>query len=187
MRPLTALALAVCLPALAQDAGTVSTAKAPARPKPNPALSEAFKDMSGTWTCSGEMDDPQAPGIQVKTRSEMRIAPEVDGFAYSGSYRMEKNAAMPSGSKAHMHWGWDEVQGKLVEFGFDNMGSSWRGTSEGLKDGAVVWVEEGAMGGQPAKSRITVTRKGPREMVVVAELENKGAWQKMGEETCRKK
>jgi hypothetical protein len=191
MRPNLRLAvsgLLLALPTLAQDAGGASaSAERSARPRPAPALTEAFKDMSGTWVCTGSMDNPQAPGTQVKTRSEMRIAPAVDGFAYSGIYRLEKNAAMPTGSKATMHWGFDTVRNRLVEFGFDNMGSSWQGSSEGQKDGAVVWAEEGTMMGQPMKTRTTVTRKGPREISLVAELENKGAWQKMGEDTCRKK
>ncbi|HVP59294.1 MAG TPA: hypothetical protein VMT11_01920 [Myxococcaceae bacterium] len=190
MRPSGRLAifvLVLTVPALAQDAGSAGGASKPARPKPNPALTEAFKDLSGTWACTGTMDNPQSPGSQVQTKSEMKIAPEVDGFAYSGSYRMEKNAAVPAGMKGILKWGWDEVRGKLVEFGFDNMGSSWLGTSEGQKGDTVVWAEEGAMMGQPAKTRTTVTRKGPREMTVVSEVENKGAWQKMGEDHCKKK
>ena len=56
-----AAGLVVATPALAED-----TQKA-APPKPAPALTEAFKDMSGTWSCSGSMENPQAPGTQVKT------------------------------------------------------------------------------------------------------------------------
>ena len=177
-RRLAVLVFTLSAPALAED---------PAKPKPNPALVEAFKDFSGTWTCSGTMDNPQSPGSQVKTRSEMKISPQVDGFAYSGTFTMEKNAAMPGGVKGQLHWGWDAARNKLVEFGFDNMGSTWSGTSDGQKGDTLVWAEEGAMAGQAAKTRTTVTRKGPKEMTVVTELENKGAWQKMGEDHCKKK
>ena len=51
----------------------------------------------------------------------------------------------------------------------------------------MVWTEEGAMMGQPAKTRTTVTRKSPKEITVVTEVDNKGAWQKMGEDHCKKK
>ncbi len=88
-----AFALVLSRPALAQQAK-------PAPPKPNPALTDAFKDMAGTWACTGTMDNPQAPGNQVKTQGEMKIASELDGFAYTGMYRMEKNAAMPIPMKA---------------------------------------------------------------------------------------
>jgi hypothetical protein len=159
----------------------------PPPPKPAPALVEAFKGMEGTWACSGSMENPAKPGTQVATKGEMKLASEVDGFAYSGSFKLEKNAAMPAGGKAHMHWGYDTAKQKLIEFGFDNAGNSWSGTSDGLKDGSVVWTEEGAMMGQVAKSRTTVTIKSPREIVVVSEMENKGAWQKMGEDHCKKK
>jgi hypothetical protein len=43
------------------------------------------------------------------------------------------------------------------------------------------------MMGQAAKTRTTVTRKGANQMTVVSELDNKGAWQKMGEDHCKKK
>lgn len=175
-----AFALVLSLPALAQQAK-------PAPPKPNPALTDAFKDMAGTWACTGTMDNPQAPGNQLKTQGEMKIASELDGFAYTGMYRMEKNAAMPIPMKARFEWGWDDGKKTLVEFGFDNIGSNWSGTSPGMKDGAMVWTDEGAMMGQPSKTRTTVTKKSPREITVLTEIENKGAWQKMGEDRCKKK
>src|SRR5262249_57486620 len=100
----------VATPALAED----TPAKA-APPKPAPVLTEAFKDMSGTWSCSGSMENPQAPGTQVKTNTEMRISPAVDGFAYTGTWKTEKNAAMPAGGKGRMQGGGDSARKKLVE------------------------------------------------------------------------
>ena len=186
MRTITrvlAAGLLVATPALAED-----TAAKAAPPKPAPALTEAFKDMSGTWACSGSMENPQAPGTQVKTKTEMRISPAVDGFAYIGSWKTEKNAAMPAGAKGTMQWGFDSSRNKLVEAGFDNLGSTWQGSSDGQKDGTTVWSEEGTMMGQPMKSRTTVTRKSPREVTLTTEVESKpGAWQKLGEDTCKKK
>ena len=175
--------LLVATPALAED----KAAQKPAPPKPAPALVEAFKDMAGTWSCSGEMDNPQSPGTQVKTKSEMHITPVVDGFAYTGIMRMEKNSAMPAGAKTLIQWGYDPSKEKLVELGFDNAGSAWQGTSDGQKDGTTVWIEEATMGGQSMKSRTTVTRKSPKEVTLTYEMQNKSAWQKMGEDSCKKK
>jgi hypothetical protein len=176
--------LLVATPALGEDK---APAQKPAPPKPAPALVEAFKDMAGTWSCSGEMDNPQSPGTQVKTKSEMHITPVADGFAYTGMMRMEKNAAMPAGAKAVIHWAYDGGKNKLVELGSDNGGGSWQGTSDGQKEGTTVWIEDAAMGGQSYKSRTTVTRKSPKEVTLTYEMENKSAWQKMGEDTCKKK
>ena len=179
-----AAGLLVAMPALGED----TSKQKPTPPKPAPALTEAFKDMSGTWTCSGSMDNPQAPGTQVKTKSEMRISPAVDGFAYTVAFKSEKNAAMPAGAKGVIQFGFDPTRNKLVESGYDNLGSSWQGTSDGQKDGATVWNEEGTMMGQAMKTRTTVTRKGAKEVTMLSEVESKpGAWQKMGEDTCRKK
>ena len=179
--------LVAVTPVLAQDAGTGPSGQKPAPPRPAPALTETFKGVAGTWSCTGSMDNPESPGTQVKTKSEARFSPIVDGFAYSGVFRIEKNAAMPKGAKMIINWGYDQARGKLVEVGFDSVGSYWQGTSDGEKDGTTVWAEEGVMMGQPIKSRTTVTRKSPTEFTVVTEMENKGAWQKLGEDHCRKK
>lgn len=187
MRILTRVLVAgllVATPALGED--TAASQKA-GPPKPAPALTEAFKDMSGTWSCTGSMEDPQKPGTQVKTKSEMRISPAVGGFAYTVAFKSEKNAAMPAGAMGTIQFGFDAARNRLVESGYDNMGSSWQGTSDGQKDGVTVWNEEGSMMGQPTKSRTTVTRKG-KEVILLSEMETKpGAWQKVGEDTCRKK
>ena len=117
-----AAGLLVATPALGED-----TQKA-APPKPAPALTEAFKDMSGTWSCNGSMDNPQAPGTQVKTKAEMRISPVVDGFAYTGVWKTEKNAA-----HARRRQGDDAVgvrtsaKNKLVEVGLRQHGKHLAG------------------------------------------------------------
>ncbi len=179
---LAALVVVWSAPVLAAEPGTT-----PARPRPNAALTEAFRDLTGApWTCTGEMENPRSPGTQVKTRSEMRIRALVDGFAYAGDRRMEKNAAAPAGEKVALQWVWDEGKGKLLELGVDSSGTTWIGTSDGQKDGVLVWLAEGVTEGQPARVRTTITRKGPREVRVVSELENRGAWQKIGEDTCRR-
>jgi hypothetical protein len=182
---LITVVLALPLGVLAQDAGTA--AAKPARPKPNPALVEQFQGATGTWACSGSMGSPQSPGTEVPTRGEMRISPEVDGFAYSGAYKMEKNAAMPAGSKTRIFWSWDEAKKQLIEFGFDSNGDTFHGTSDGLKGESTVWNEEGTMMGQSIRTRTTVTKKSPKEILVLFEAEDKGAWKKMGEDRCKKK
>jgi hypothetical protein len=175
--------LLVATPALGED----KSAEKPAPPKPAPALTETFKGAAGNWSCSGSMDNPLSPGTQVPTKSEVRFSPIVDGFAYSGVFRIEKNTAMPKGAKMIINWGYDQARGKLVEAGFDSLGGTWQGTSDGEKDGTTVWAEEGSMMGQSIKSRTTITRKSPTEFTVLTEMENKGAWQKLGEDRCRKK
>jgi hypothetical protein len=97
---LAAFVLVLALPSLAQQSSSSGSAAKPAPPEPNPALTEAFKDMAGTWACTGTMDNPLSPGTQVKTQGEMKLASELDGFAYTGRYTMEKNAALPTPMKA---------------------------------------------------------------------------------------
>src|SRR5712692_7381876 len=54
----------------------------PPAPKPDPALTAAFKSAVGTWRCTGSMMLPaDMGGQQMKTRSQMTIRREVGGFA----------------------------------------------------------------------------------------------------------
>jgi hypothetical protein len=186
-----AIAILVPLVALAQDAGTSAAPKSaggpPQRPKPNPVLVETFKDAVGTWSCTGSMESPQSPGTQFPTRSEMRLATEVEGFAYSGTFKGEPNKAMPTAMKGHIHWYWDDAKKTLAEVGFDNFGETWTGTSDGIKGDTTVWNEEGVMMGKAARTRTTITKKSPKEVIILSELEDKGAWRKMGEDRCKKK
>ena len=77
------------------------SSRAPRRParqarpaEPNPALTEAFKDMAGTWAAADRWTtrSHRDPG---EDQERDAITPAVDGFAYTGVFKMEKNAAMP--------------------------------------------------------------------------------------------
>ena len=158
----------------------------PPAPKPDPALTAAFKSAVGTWRCTGSMMLPaDMGGQQMKTRSQMTIRREVGGFAYSGDYRMESNKAFP-GFHARMLWTYDPLAKKFYELSADDAGGAVRGESDGMQDGKMVWSEVGAMMGKPAKSTTTVLSSGKGHMEVQFSMQASGGSSMTGAERSKK-
>jgi len=158
MTRIAILILATSLAAGAQQ----KSGKKPPRPKPDPALVEAFGSAVGKWKCTGNTTMPQEMGGgQMKTKGTMTIRREVGGFAYSGDYKMAKNKAFP-GMHARIMWTYDPAAKKFYELSADDTGGAVRGESDGYKDGKMVWSEEGTMMGKATKSTTTITSRGKK-------------------------
>jgi Protein of unknown function (DUF1579) len=187
MRRLTKTALVLSTVALAPLAvgEEKATPPPPELPKPAPALIDAFKPMTGTWACRGKAQKMDGTG-ELASRSTLVLKSALDGFAYSAEYQVEKNATLPNGMKGRNYWTYDVATEKLVEFFADSLGTVGRGTSDGLKGDTVVWDETGAMMGQPAKSRTTVKRIGPKEVTLTVEMFRDGKWVAIGSDACKK-
>jgi Protein of unknown function (DUF1579) len=161
-------------------------AKPPAElPKPAPALVEAFKGMAGTWACKGKFQKMDGSG-EMDSKSTMVMKPALDGFAYAGDYKVEKNGMLPNGMKGQLFWAYDASSNKLIEFFADSYGGVGRGTSDGLSGDTVVWDEDGVMMGKPTKSRTTVKRTGPKELTLTFEMQTDGKWAPLGRDSCKK-
>jgi Protein of unknown function (DUF1579) len=174
--------LTLVSPALADDKATPLS---DLQPKPAPALVDAFKGMTGTWACAGKVQKLDGTD-EMATKSTMTIKLLLDGFAYSGEYRVEKNAQLPSGMKGQMFWSYDTANAKLVEFFADSFGSVGHGSSDGLSDNTIVWEEDGVMMGKQAKSRTTVNRSSPNQLLLTFDVETDGKWATLGVDTCKK-
>jgi hypothetical protein len=186
MRRLTQTALVLSTVVLVPLAFADDNAKSPAEfPKPAPALVEVFKPMTGTWACKGKFQKMDGSG-ELDSKSTMVLKSALDGFAYSGEYRVDKNAMLPNGMKGQNYWTYNSATKKLVEFFADSLGSVGTGTSDGLNGDTVIWDENGAMMGQPAKSRTTVKRIGPKEITLTFEMFRNGAWTTIGSDACKK-
>ncbi len=160
---------------------------AEAQPKPAPALVEAFQGMTGTWVCKGKFQRMDGSGQTTESKSTLILKPALDGFAYSGDYRLEKNAALPNGMKGRMFWSYDAANKKLVEFFADSFGGVGRGTSDGLKGDTIVWEEDGVMMGKANRSRTSTKRISAQEVVLTSEMQAPdGTWATLGSDTCKK-
>jgi Protein of unknown function (DUF1579) len=188
MRRLIEFAVVLSTVALVPRALGDDSAKAPAemQPKPAPALVDAFQGMTGNWACKGKFQAMDGSGKLLDSKSSMVLKSALDGFAYSGDYRVEKNAMLPGGMKGQMYWTYDSANKKLVEFYADSFGSLGHGTSEGLKGDTVVWEEEGVMMGKANKSRTTLKRVSATQITLTFEMQTDGKWATMGTDTCNK-
>jgi hypothetical protein len=122
----------------------------------------------------------------MSSRSHMTIRRELNGFLYSGEWRVEKSQAFPE-MRGKMDWTYDPASKKLVQFAVDTAGNVSRGESDGAQDGKVVWVEEGTMMGQPSKMRTTVAMSGADKIQLTFERQGSGgSWEPMGQDSCTK-
>ena len=105
----------------------------PPKPVAAPEIAALAKTASGTWKCKGMMMLPN--GSSVPMLSTMKIKLELDGFwlhgtmvqAGKGGFKFEAMTTYDANTKT-----WHRLQG-------DNMGSQEVATSEGFKDGKIVW------------------------------------------------
>jgi len=156
-------------------------------PRPDPSLTKAFGNSVGTWRCKGKMMLPkEMGGGEVDTRSSMTIKRELNGFAYTGEWKSEKNKAFPAMS-GKMTWAYDAGNKQLTEFSVDSFGDVMRGVADPSDDGKTVWNEEGTMMGKASKTRTTVTMKGKNGLDLAFDAQGDGgSWAPMGKDSCTK-
>jgi hypothetical protein len=188
MRRFVELAVALATVALVPRAWGEDPAKAPGEMQPKPALAlvEAFQGMTGSWTCKGKFQAMDGSGKTLDSKSGLVLKQALDGFAYSGDYRLEKNPALPGGMKGQTYWTYDSANKKLIEFYADSFGNLGHGTSDGLKGDTIVWEEEGVTMGRATKSRTTVRRVSEKQITLTSEMQTDGKWATLGTDTCTK-
>lgn len=195
---LAALIVALSLPALAEShkppppkkaGGSAKKADSPAAmaaPKPDPMLDAAFGSAVGTWNCNGTWKMPD--GKEMKATSTLKIQKELKGYIYAGTEKVKGTKEMPA-SESHMHWGMDPAEkGKILQVGYDDMGSAWRATGGGWEGDTMTSAGTMTMMGMdPMKTRTRVTRGGGgKTLTMVFEGEQGGKFVEMGRQECKK-
>jgi hypothetical protein len=156
----------------------------PAAPKPAPEIDQ-IASMVCTWNCTGSV--PDSPfGPAHKTRTDVNIKKDLDGFWVSGTVKEQKSAQSPMPIQGNFHQTYDASKKQFVMFWVDNFGGWAQSTSPGWKDDTMAWTGEGYMGGQTFGSRDTFTKKGPGVLYHLMEMKMGETWTNMGDETCKK-
>lgn len=162
-----------------------STLSAQETPKPAPEL-DKVKYFAGSWSCSG--DAPASPfGPAHKTQGSTVMKLDLDGFWYTGMVTETKTPSNPRPVKGMMHVGYDQSAKQYVMVWVDNFGSWASETSPGWQGETLVFSGEQKVMGEKATARDTLVRKSDREYTHKFELEMKGKWNTIVEETCRRK
>jgi hypothetical protein len=170
----SALTLLLGASALAQDA-----------PKPAPEMAQV-KYFAGSWTCSG--DAPASPfGPAHKTQTTMMLKLDLDGFWYGGMVTEMKTASNKNPVKGMLHLTYDASAKQYVLVWLDNFGSWATETSPGWQGDTMVWTGDQMVMGEKATARDTFVKKSDREYTHKFELNMKGQWGTIVDETCKKK
>ncbi len=160
--------------ALAQDA-----------PKPAPEMAQV-KYFAGSWTCSG--DAPASPfGPAHKTQTKVMLKLDLDGFWYTGMVAEMKTASNKNPVKGTSHLTYDASTKQYMLVWVDNFGSWATQTSPGWQADTMVMTGEQTVMGEKATARDTFVKKSDREYTHKFELEMKGQWGTIVDETCKRK
>jgi len=156
-----------------------------APPGPNPKLKE-LNYFAGNWQCTGTafafMGAPEH-----KTSGAVEANWTLDNYWLTLRYHENKTAINAHPVEVRLYWGWDGEEKKFSSGAVDNMGSYYIQSSPGW-DGNKMTFEGALHGGGPTmKVRDVFTKVSATKVEHMSEVEMKGKWTKLDEETCTKK
>lgn len=154
-------------------------------PKPAPELQQ-LKWFEGSWACEGNAP-ASLYGPAHKTQSTLQAKLGLDGYWMLGTVEEAKTASNPQPVKGVLQLGYDGTGKRFVQNWVDNFGSFATQTSPGWQGDTMVWTGEQNSMGQKMGARDTFVKKSAAEFTHRFELENKGKWELIVEETCKKK
>jgi len=153
-------------------------------PKPAPEMSQ-LKYFAGSWTCSG--DAPASIfGPAHKTKTSIMIKSDLDGFWYAGMVAEMKTESNTQPVKGMIHLGYDAKGKQYVMVWVDNFGSWATETSPGWQGDTMIWNGDQMGLGEKATSRDTFAKKSDTEFTHKFDLNMKGQWSPVLDETCKK-
>ena len=161
-----------------------SSALAQQAPKPAPEMSQV-KYIAGSWSCSG--DAPAGPfGPAHKTKSSLALKSDLDGFWYNGMMTEMKTASNTQPVKGMLHVGYEPAGKQYVMVWVDNFGNWSTEMSPGWQGDTMVWTGDMMAMGEKAGARDTFVKKSDTEFTHKFELNMKGQWGTIVDETCKK-
>jgi hypothetical protein len=156
--------------------------EAPAPPRPAAELAQV-KLFLGTWRCKGKRVDAQ--GKERPTRATVRSRLDLGGFWVVSDFRGRLPSGRPLRSVAY--WGWDAAAKKLVQHGFNTLGSRVTATSSGWEGDKMVFdTELVTAAGEKAATRSVFTKKGKRRFLFETLRQVGTEWKTVAEHDCRK-
>jgi hypothetical protein len=142
-----------------------------------PALATDLDDLAkwanGTWKCRARAgDDVYNFTLKFAWNLDKKwLVARLDGKAAKGKERV----------RSVNLYGWDAGQSRVVSLFLNNQGARGESTSPGWSQDSLVFSGTVELGGHRTETTTTVTRRGKREMAMVARTGGFAA-----ETTCRK-
>jgi len=109
------------------------------------------------------------------------------GFWYGGMVTEMKTASNKNPVKGMLHLTYDASAKQYVLVWLDNFGSWATEASPGWQGDTMVWTGDQMVMGEKATARDTFVKKSDREYTHKFELNMKGQWGTIVDETCKKK
>lgn len=161
-----------------------SLALAQEAPKPAPELSQ-LKYFAGTWTCSGNA--PDSPfGPAHKTESTVTGKWDLGGFWLTGTVAEKKTESNKQPVKGMFHTAYDAKGKQFAMIWVDNFGTWATEMSPGWQGDTSVWTGDQMLMGEKVSARDTFVKKSDTEYAHKYELNLKGQWSLITDETCKK-
>ena len=161
-----------------------SSTLAQGAPKPAAEMSQ-LKYWAGTWNCTG--DSPAGPfGPAHKTESSFTLKSDLDGFWLTGPLAEKKTASNTQPVKGMLHLGYEPKSKQFVMVWVDNFGTWATEMSPGWQGDSSVWTGDQMMNGEKIGARDSYVKKGDAEFTHKYEMNQKGQWTVVVEETCKK-
>jgi hypothetical protein len=156
----------------------------PEAPKPPAEIEAMAKNIVGNWKCTGTTTNPD--GSTGKMTGKITAKVDLDkwwindvfeGKGDRGAFKMVAYSTFDAGSKK-----WRRVS-------IDNMGHQYVGTSDGMKDGKLVWNLDfmGAMGAGQFRDSVDPTDpKAGVKFSGTMSVDKGKSWKPVYEMTCKK-
>ncbi len=150
----------------------------------NPKLKE-LQGFVGTWQCTGAaFASPMGP--EHPTKAIVTGAWILGGAWLEIHYTEAKTAKNPHPYDVRAFWSYDEEPKAFVAGSLNNTGGYSTSQSPGWQDDKLVFTGPTHGGGMTANSRDIFTRAGKNEIHHESEMEEKGTWKKLDQETCKR-
>jgi hypothetical protein len=155
---------------------------AAAPPSPPKELKE-LAVFDGDWDCEGQQHDSPG-GTAHKTRAEVKIKTDLDGFWYSGKIDQKKTGDNPYPVEGKFHWSYDTAQKRYEAGWIDSHGGWTMQSSPGWDGNTLTWTGERTFQGQKTPVRDVFTKKGS-DLHHRREAQVDGEWKPVADEVCR--
>jgi hypothetical protein len=147
---------------------------------------EQIKSFAGSWTCSGNAP-ASSFGPAHKTQAVVQSKRDLDGHWIVGSVKGTRTAEDPHPIHGMFHMGYDPAAKSYAMFWLDNTGSWAHSTSPGWQGNTMVFTGDQLVMGQKAKVRDTFVKKTEADWQHRVEMNIKGNWELIVDESCKKK
>jgi hypothetical protein len=155
----------------------------PEAPKPPAEIDAMAKSLVGNWKCTGTTTNPDGSTGKMTGKITAKvdldkwwISDVFEGKGERGTFKMVAYSTFDAGSKK-----WRRVS-------IDNMGHQYVGTSDGMKDGKLVWNLDfmGAMGAGHFRDSVDPTDPKAVKFSGTMSVDKGKSWKPVYEMTCKK-